>query len=156
MSISAIKKGETVVMLGFTGMRLGDFKVSAADKTSITITKVDGKEMVFSRKTGKQTNVAEGKEKYANSIVHPDDAPKEKPKKKPAKDDKKKAAAAPSKKKSAPVEEDDEEEDDEDEEDEEEDDEEPVQKKKKKAATASGGAIKKKKPVEDDEDFDDV
>ena len=67
-----MKKGDSVILCGFTGMKLGVYEVTAATKSAITIEKADGTELVFSRKTGKQTNVAEGKERYANSIIEDD------------------------------------------------------------------------------------
>lgn len=131
MSIAKAKKGEVVVLLGFTGIRLADMTIASATKTEITIVKSDGKELVFDRKTGIQTNVAEGKEKYANKIVSVEDAPEKKAKKAPAK--KKKAPA-----KKEPVVE----------VEEEDEDEEPAPVKKKTAK-------KKAAPVIEDEDEDD-
>lgn len=135
-----VKKGGTVIVKGFTGIKLGVFEVAAADKKTVTVMKKNGDEMVFDRKTGKQINVAEGKEKYANSIMEDDGsyvAPSTK------KVSKKKAAKPVSKKsKSEPVED---EEDDEDEEEEK-----PVKKSKKPAK-------KSKKVVEDDDDdFEEI
>jgi len=158
-NLASIKKGDVVVLLGFTGIRLADMKVTASDKSSITLIKRDGSEMVFSRKTGKQTNVEEGKEKYANKIVDPDDAPAPKAKKKAVPAGKTKKGA-----KNTPVQEDEDEDEvpvvktkkkppvDEDE-DEEEDDP-PVKNKKGVAKDTS----KKKKPVvvDDEDDFEDV
>jgi hypothetical protein len=99
-----VKKGETVALLGFTGMNIGEFKVTAATKSEITIETKKGT-LSFSRKTGKQLGLPEEKEKYANKIVLPEDAPekverKAKPakkddKKKPAKEDKKPAKKQP-------------------------------------------------------------
>lgn len=66
------KKGETVILCGFTGMKMGVFEVTAATKKTLTITKANGDELIFDRKTGKQINVAEGKEKYANRIIEDD------------------------------------------------------------------------------------
>lgn len=91
-----VKKGETVALLGFTGMNIGEFKVTAATKSEITIETKKGT-LSFSRKTGKQLGLAEDKEKYANKIVLPEDAPpkverKAKPKVEDKKDDKKKPA----------------------------------------------------------------
>ena len=107
-----VKKGETVALLGFTGMNIGEFKVTAATKSEITIETKKGT-LSFSRKTGKQLGLAEDKEKYANKIVLPEDAPpkverKAKPKVEDKKDDKKKPAKD---KKPAPEPEDVEEED---------------------------------------------
>ena len=170
MSLATATKGEIVVLLGFTGIRLADMKIKVATKTELHIEKKDGSLLIFDRKTGIQKNVAEGKEKYANKIVDPEDAPA--PKKKAelptGKQNVKKAAKKP-----APVEvdEDDEDEDeeevpapkakakkkaapapvvDEDEDDEDEEEEVPAPKKKKAAAPAP--KAKKKPVVEDDED----
>lgn len=137
-----VKKGEKVIVKGFTGIKLGVFEVDKADKKTVTILKKNGDEMVFDRKTGKQVNVAEGKEKYANSIMEDDGsyvAPSTKKvsKKKEAKPVTKKAKPDP--------------EDDEDEDDEEEEEVKPVKKAKKSAK-------KTKKVVEedDDDDFEDM
>lgn len=88
-----MKKGDSVILCGFTGMKLGVYEVTAATKSAITIQKADGTELVFSRKTGKQTNVAEGKERYANSIIE-DDGSYENPLEKARKSKKKAKKAA--------------------------------------------------------------
>lgn len=138
------KKGENVILKGFTGIKLGVFQVTSATKKTITITKRNGDEMIFDRKTGKQINVEEGKEKYANSIMEDDGSYVAPSTKGAAKKTAKKT------KQPAPVE------DDEDDEDEDEEDEEPkpVKKTGKKAAPTKKPT---KKPVveEDDEDEDD-
>lgn len=67
-----MSKGDKVILKGFTGIKLGVFPVASTTKKTITVLKKNGDEMVFDRKTGKQVNVKEGKEKYANSII-PDD-----------------------------------------------------------------------------------
>lgn len=67
-----VSKGDTVILKGFTGIKLGVFEVEKATEKTVTIMKKDGSKMIFSRKTGKQTNVEEGKEKYANSIMEDD------------------------------------------------------------------------------------
>ncbi|MEG0729673.1 MAG: hypothetical protein RR420_08645, partial [Anaerovoracaceae bacterium] len=67
-----LKKGDSVILKGFTGIRLGVFAISAASKKTLTVIKTNGDEMVFDRKTGKQINMAEGKERYANSIIEDD------------------------------------------------------------------------------------
>lgn len=74
-----MKKGSIVVMLGFTGMLLGEQEVSAATKDTLTILKKNGDELVFDKKTGLQLNANNAK--YANKVVHPEDAPEAKPKK---------------------------------------------------------------------------
>ena len=134
-----LKKGDKVILKGFTGIKLGVFEIAAATKKTVTIIKKNGDEMIFDRKTGRQVNVEEGKEKYANSIIE-DDGSFVAPATRGA--SRKKAA-----KKAAKAEE--VEEADEDEEDDEDDeDEEPA----KKAAPAKKPA---KKVVEEDEDDDD-
>lgn len=139
MSVAEAKKGDKVVLLGFTGIRLAEVEIAKADKKSLTVIKADGKEMVFDRKTGIQTNTAEGKEKYANKIVDPEDAPAPKPKK----------AKAPKKVKPAK----------EVEEVEEVEEEEEEEKPKKKAAKKAPAKKAKKKveeePEEIEEDEDD-
>ena len=96
MSLKNIKKGDTVIVKGFTGIKLGVFEVAKATEKNITVAKKDGSLMIFSRKDGKQINVEEGKEKYANSImeddgsyVKPNSGRKAKPAAKPAKPAKK-------------------------------------------------------------------
>lgn len=101
------KKGDTVILCGFTGIKLGVFEVTAATKKTLTITKKNGDEMIFDRKTGKQINVEEGKEKYANRIIE-DDGSYVAPTRTGSKN---KKTAKKSIKKAAPVVEDDEEDD---------------------------------------------
>lgn len=72
MSLKNLKKGDKVIMKAFTGMALGVFTIAKATDKNITIQKSNGELRVFSRKTGKQLNVEEGKERYANSIVEDD------------------------------------------------------------------------------------
>ena len=72
MSLKNLKKGDKVIMKAFTGMALGVFTIAKATDKNITIQKSSGELRVFSRKTGKQLNVEEGKERYANSIVEDD------------------------------------------------------------------------------------
>lgn len=67
-----MKKGDKIILKGFTGIKLGVFPVESTTKKTITVLKKNGDEMVFDRKTGKQVNVEEGKERYANSIVEDD------------------------------------------------------------------------------------
>ena len=148
------KKGDKVILKGFTGIKLGVFEVAAATKKTVTVMKRNGDEMIFDRKTGKQTNVEEGKEKYANSIIE-DDGSYVAPATKGAA---KKKAAAKKPAKPAPVEDD--EDEDEDEEDDEDEEEAPAPKKSGKKAAAKTPAKKSGKkaaPVveEDDEDEDD-
>lgn len=123
MSLANIKKGDTVVLFGFTGIRLANVVVESATKTELKVEKKDGKILIFDRKTGIQKNVDEGKEKYANKIVSEEDAPAPKAKKaeKPVKKEAKpKAEKKPAKKAKKEVVEEDEDEDieiDEDDED---------------------------------------
>lgn len=97
MSLKDVKKGDTVIMCGFTGIKLGVFTVDKTSEKSITVIKKDGTPLVFSRKSGKQTNTEEGKEKYANTIIEDDGsyvAPKRKKKSKKTEKKKSKKKAA--------------------------------------------------------------
>ena len=141
------KKGDKVIMKGFTGIKLGVFEVASATKKTITVNKKNGDEMIFDRKTGRQVNVEEGKEKYANSVME-DDGSFVAPSTRGA--SRKAAAKKAAKAKPAPVE------DDEDEEEEDEDeDEEPVKPVKKPAKKAAPAKKPTKKVVEDEDDDDD-
>lgn len=140
-----VKKGDTVIVKGFTGIKLGVFNVKDVTKKTLTVLKRNGDEMVFDRKTGKQINIEEGKEKYANSVMEDDGsyvAPV-----RGKKEDKKVSKKATKKAKPDP--------EDEDEDDEEE--EEPVKPQKPVKKSAKKPA---KKVVEedddDDEDFEEV
>lgn len=137
-----VKKGESVIVKGFTGIKLGVFEVAKADKKTVTVLKKNGDEMIFDRKTGKQINVAEGKEKYANSIMEDDGSYVA-----PTASKKSKKASKPVTKKAKPEPED----EDEGEDDDEEEEVKPVKKAKKSAK-------KTKKVVEedDDDDFEDM
>ena len=141
------KKGDTVILCGFTGIKLGVFEVTAASKKTITLTKSNGDELIFDRKTGKQVNVEEGKEKYANSIME-DDGSYVAPSTKGAA---KKKAAKKAETKSK-VEEDYDEDEDIDDEDDEDDEDEPAPKKPVKK---SNKPVKKSKKVVEDDDDDD-
>lgn len=141
------KKGDKVIVKGFTGIKLGVFEVASATKKTITVNKKNGDEMIFDRKTGRQVNVEEGKEKYANSVME-DDGSFVAPSTRGA--SRKAAAKKAAKAKPAPVE------DDEDEEEEDEDeDEEPVKPVKKPAKKAVPAKKPVKKVVEDEDDDDD-
>ena len=151
VDLTGIKKGNTVILCGFTGMKLGVYKVTAATKKTITIEKKDGTEVEFDRKTGKQLDVEEGKERYANFIMEDDGSyvpPARKKKDKPAK----KASA---KKEEA------EEEEDIDVDlyelscDEDEDEEEEVKPKKKAKKPTKKAKKPAKKVEEEDEDDED-
>ena len=141
------KKGDKVIVKGFTGIKLGVFEVASVTKKTITVNKRNGDEMIFDRKTGRQVNVEEGKEKYANSVME-DDGSFVAPSTRGA--SKKAAAKKAAKAKPAPVEEEDEEEDEEDEE--------PVKPVKKSAKKAAPAKKPAKKVVEenDDDDFEEV
>ena len=67
-----VKKGDKVILKGFTGIKLGVFEVQSVTKKTLTIVKKNGDELIFDKKTGKQVNTAEGKEKYANSVMEDD------------------------------------------------------------------------------------
>lgn len=138
-----LKKGDKVILKGFTGIKLGVFEIQSTTKKTITIEKKNGDELVFDRKTGKQINVEEGKEKYANSIME-DDGSFVAPSTAGAKKKSKKPTA-----KKAKVEEP---EDDEDEEDEEE---EPKPAKKPSKKTPAKKPAKKPVIEEDDDEDDD-
>lgn len=154
-TLKTIKKGDEFTLCGFTGMILGTYTVTAANKTSFKAEKADGTELIFSRKDGKQTNAANPK--YANYAV---DALSEEEVEaaKPANRKVKKAKPAAKKgKKAAPAPEPDEDENDLDEDDDEEEEAPPAKKKAaSKKAPAKGKAKKapKKAEPEDDEDED--
>lgn len=67
-----VNTGDKVILKGFTGIKLGVFEVEKVTEKSVVVLKTNGEKMVFSKKTGVQTNVEEGKEKYANSIMEDD------------------------------------------------------------------------------------
>lgn len=140
------KKGDKVIVKGFTGIKLGVFEVASATKKTITVNKKNGDEMIFDRKTGRQVNVEEGKEKYANSVME-DDGSFVAPSTRGA--SRKAAAKKAAKAKPAPVE------DDDDEEEEDEDEDEAPVKPAKKVAPAKKPA-KKVVEEDDDDDFEEV
>lgn len=136
------KKGEKVIVKGFTGIKLGVFEVTGVTKKTISVTKRNGDEMIFDRKTGRQTNVEEGKEKYAN-IAMDDDGSYVAPVhgKKPVKKTNSKSNPEP---------------EDEDEEDEEED-EKPVKKSgKKKPAKKTKASVVEDDDEDEDDEFEEV
>lgn len=115
MSLKDVKKGDSVILCGFTGIKLGVFEVKKSTEKNITLEKKDGTLMVFSRKTGKQTNVEEGKERYANKIMEDDGSykpPQRKKKGKKSDDEAPKKKGKKSVKKEEPVEEEFEDDDD--------------------------------------------
>lgn len=140
-TLKTAKKGDKVSILAFTGMNLGIFEITAANKTQIKVVNKKGAELVFNRKDGAQTNA--DNPTYANSIVDPVE----------------KAPRAPSKKKAKKkVEE------PEPEEVEEEEDEEEAEEPKKAPKKAAKKSSKKKAPEpepddeedDDDEDWDEI
>lgn len=143
-----VKKGDKVIVKGFTGIKLCVSEVAEATKKTITVLKKDGSEMVFDRKTCKQINIEEGKEKYANSVME-DDGSYVAPSTKKVVKKKGKKVAKPVTKKAKPEPEDDEDEDDEEEEE---------VKPAKKSKPTKKAAKKSKKVVEedDDDDFEDM
>ena len=143
-----VKKGDKVILKGFTGIKLGVFEVQSVTKKTLTIVKRNGDELIFDKKTGKQVNTAEGKEKYANSVMEDDGsyvAPSTRGK---AKKSAKKATK--SKKNEEIVEEDDEEEIIEEEEEEE-----PPKAKKSTTKKKSKKKAEPEPEEEDDEDDED-
>ena len=139
VAIAKVKKGDTVILCAFTGMKIGVKTVVAADKTTVTIG-TDKGEIVFNRKTAKQIEPEPKAERFANSII-PDDgsykAPVRKKKEKPAKAVKK-AKAEPEV------------------DDEEEEEEVPAPKKTTKKKPAPKKPAKKQpEPEEDEDDFED-
>lgn len=142
VSIAKAKKGDTVILCAFTGMKIGVKEVVAANKSTVTIG-TDKGEAVFDRKTAKQIDPEPKAPRFANSII-PDDGsyvpPQRKKKAKPAKKAAKKAKPEPE------VEEDDEEDEEET----------PAPKKATKKAPAKKKAVKQPEPEEDaDEDEDE-
>lgn len=151
--LKTLKKGTTVILCAFTGMKLGVKEIIAADKATVTIETNNG-EAVFDRKTGKQIDPEPKAERFANYLTEDDGSfvpPTRKPKAKKAEP---KAEA--------------EEEDADVEEDEEEEEKKPAPKKKatKKAAKpAEKKSSKKPEPEEeeeweedddDDDDFEEI
>ena len=137
-----LKKGDKVILKGFTGIKLGVFAIDSTTKKTVTVLKRNGDEMIFDRKTGKQVNVDEGKERYANSIIEDDGsfvAPS-------TKSVAKKSAAKKAPAKAKPVEDEDEDEDIEEEEPK------PAKKAKKAAPAKKSKKKPQPEPEEDDED----
>lgn len=150
MSLTSLKKGDTVILHMFTGIAVGVKEVLAADKTTVTLETRVGKAK-FSKKTGKQVEPKAKSERFANYITEDDGsyqpAEKSAPKKKSKKDEVKK----PTKGKKKPEPEDDEEE----EEDEVEEAPKPAKKVKKTASKAPAKKTKKNPEPDEDEDFDE-
>jgi hypothetical protein len=88
-SLAKIKKGDKVVILGFTGIMLSITEVIEATSNTLTVLKKDGSEMIFDKTTRLQTN--SNNPKYANKVVHIDDTPEQKSKIQPKKESKEKS-----------------------------------------------------------------
>lgn len=142
VSIAKVKKGDTVILCAFTGMKIGVKTVSKVDKNTITI-ETDKGEAVFDRKTLKQVSPEPKAPRFANSIMEDDGSyvpPQRKKKAKPAKKVAKKAKPEP----------------EDEEEDDAEEDEQPAPKKATKKPAAKKKAAKQPEPEEDaDEDEDE-
>lgn len=52
--LTTAKKGESLHMYAFTGMYLGIFEISAADKKTVSLVQKNGRTTKFDRETGKQ------------------------------------------------------------------------------------------------------
>lgn len=152
-SLAKVKKGDTVMLCMFTGLRAGPKEVIACDSKTITIDRKKKGEAVFDRKTGKLIKPKPDNDRYASYIeeddgtfVHPMHKDKKSKSKKAAKKATKKAKPEPEVEEEEEIEE-------------EEVEETPAPKKKStKAATKKKPAPKKKpepEPEEDDEDEDD-
>ena len=88
------KKGEKVHMYAFTGMYLGEFEITAADKKTVSIVQKNGRTTTFDRETGKQIDAKTPR--CASRVTEEKEPEKKKPTKKaPAK----KTAAKPTAKK---------------------------------------------------------
>ena len=88
------KKGEKVHMYAFTGMYLGEFEITAADKKTVSIVQKNGRTTTFDRETGKQVDAKTSR--CASRVTEEKEPEKKKPAKKaPAK----KTAAKPAAKK---------------------------------------------------------
>lgn len=142
--LKTLKKGTTVILCAFTGMKIGVKEIIAADKTTVTIETNNG-EAVFDRKTGKQIDPEPKAERFANYLTE-DDGSFVPPTRRP------KAKKAESK---AEVEEEDA--DVEEEEDEDEEEKKPAPKKKatKKAAKPAEKKSSKKPEPEEEEEWEE-
>ena len=148
MSLTNLKKGDTVILHMFTGIAVGVKEVLAADKTTVTLETRIGKAK-FSKKTGKQVEPKAKQERFANYITEDDGSYQPSGAQTPSKKKAKKSEDAKATKKTkAKVEEAEEEED-------EEEPEEAPKKAKKKPAAKPAKKSKKKPEPEEDEDFDE-
>ena len=108
------KKGEKVHMYAFTGMYLGEFEITAADKKTVSIAQKNGRTTTFDRETGKQVDAKTPR--CASRVTEEKEPEKKKPAKKaPAKKTAAKPAAKKTKKAPEPEVVDDEEDVDDDE-----------------------------------------
>lgn len=108
------KKGEKIHMYAFTGMYLGEFEITAADKKTISIVQKNGRTTTFDRETGKQVDAKTPR--CASRVTEEKEPEKKKSAKKaPAKKTAAKTAAKKTKKAPEPEVVDDEEEVDDDE-----------------------------------------
>ena len=108
------KKGEKVHMYAFTGMYLGEFEITAADKKTVSIVQKNGRTTTFDRETGKQVDAKTPR--CASRVTEEKEPEKKKPAKKaPSKKTAAKPAAKKTKKAPEPEVVDDEEEVDDDE-----------------------------------------
>ena len=108
------KKGEKVHMYAFTGMYLGEFEITAADKKTVSIVQKNGRTTTFDRETGKQVDAKTPR--CASRITEEKEPEKKKSDKKaPAKNTAAKPAAKKTKKAPEPEVVDDEEDVDDDE-----------------------------------------
>ena len=139
--MAKIKKGQTMIMVGFTGIKLTRVEVADVTDKGIIVFKKDGTKMVFDKKTLVQTNAKN--EKYANRLIEddPDWEPAlNKARKAPKKAAKKATKAAPEV---------------EDEDEDEEEEEKPVKKSAKSSKKSSKKPAKKAEPEEYEDEFDD-
>lgn len=108
------KKGEKIHMYAFTGMYLGEFEITAADKKTISIVQKNGRTTTFDRETGKQIDAKTPR--CASRVTEEKEPEKQKSAKKaPAKNTAAKPAAKKTKKALEPEVVDDEEDVDDDE-----------------------------------------
>ena len=91
VSIAKAKKGDTVMLCMFTGMRVGPKEIVSCDKETVTINRNHKGEVTFDRKTGKQISPMPKAEKFASYITE-DDGTYVHPTKKKAKAKTKKAS----------------------------------------------------------------
>ncbi len=71
-TLAKVKKGETVMLCVFTGMKIGPKEVVACDKSTITIHHNGKGDMVFDRKTGKLIKPLPKSPKFASFITEDD------------------------------------------------------------------------------------